>query len=264
MGHLDSAGVALLLAALLFLGRARPVRSGIALALSVMLKYFSAFAALPLLRRGRLRLLVPAVAAGAACWALGAGGGASPGAGLPNFATRWSGNSVLYPAVERTIDRLAVAPRAKAAFARWKSERPERPWMQKVWPWFYPEFLARVVLAAALAAGLVAVAARAEDPVRAAGASIALLLVASPVLHPWYVLWVLPFAALRRDAAFLYLAAAVPFGYALLHPVAPFSPPVVLAIEYAPFGALLVASRFGGSAADGALPSRRRPEGGGG
>jgi hypothetical protein len=166
--------------------------------------------------------------------------------------------------VERTIDRLAVAPRAKAAFARWKSERPERPWMQKVWPWFYPEFLARVVLAAALAAGLVAVAARAEDPVRAAGASIALLLVASPVLHPWYVLWVLPFAALRRDAAFLYLAAAVPFGYALLHPVAPFSPPVVLAIEYAPFGALLVASRFGGSAADGALPSRRRPEGGGG
>ena len=269
MGHLDSAGVALLLAALLFLGRARRLRSGVAFALSVMLKYFSAFAGLPFVRRGRLRFLLPAVAAGAACWALAAGGGASPGAGLPNFATRWSGNSVLYPAVERSVERLALAPRAKAAYARWKATRPERPWMQKVWPWFYPEFLARVILAAALAAALVAAAVRIGDPVRAAGVSIALLLVASPVLHPWYVLWALPFAALRRDAAFLYLASTVPFGYALLHPVAPFSPPVVLAIEYAPFGALLVASRLGvarGVAVptDEGGPVRHSPEGDGG
>jgi hypothetical protein len=64
---------------------------------------------------------------------------------------------------------------------------------------------------------------------------------------PWYVLWVLPFAALRRSAAFLYLAAAVPLGYALLHPVSPFTPGLVLALEYVPTGALLL------------LSARRRP-----
>ncbi|HWC66252.1 MAG TPA: hypothetical protein VG777_09225, partial [Thermoanaerobaculia bacterium] len=132
-----------------------------------------------------------------------------------------------------------LAPRAKAAYARWKSTRPERPWMERPWPYFYPELFARLLLAAALAAGLVVIAFRVADPVRAAGASIGLFLLLSPVLHPWYVLWALPFAALFRRAAFLWLAAAVPFGYALLHPVAPFSPALVLTIEYVPFALLL-------------------------
>ena len=260
MGHLDSAGIALLLGALLFLGRARRLESGLAFGLSVLTKYFSLFAVLPFVRRGRLRFLVAAVAAGAACWAFAVRGGASPAAGLPNFATRWSGNSVLYPAVEWSVEAASLAPRAKAAYARWKARRPERPWMEKVWPWFYPEFFARVILAAALGASLAAAALRIGDPVRASGVSIALLLLMSPVLHPWYVLWVLPFAALRRDPAFLYLAAAVPFGYALLHPVAPFSPPVVLFLEYAPFAAILVLSRFGRwPEGERGLPSRHRP-----
>ena len=58
----------------------------------------------------------------------------------------------------------------------------------------------------ALAAGLVTIAFRIPDPARATGASIGLLLLVSPVLHPWYLLWALPFAALVpgviRDIAF--------------------------------------------------------------
>ena len=259
MGHLDSAGIALLLAALLLLRRSR-AGSGVAFALSVMMKEFGGAALLPLARRGRIAFLAAAVAAGGSLWFAASRGGASPGAGLVNFATRWSGNSVVYPAVESAVDALAVAPRAKAAYARWKSTRPERPWMERPWGWFYPELVARVLLAAALAAGLVAIAVRIEDPVRAAGASIALFLLLSPVLHPWYVLWVLPFAALRRSAAFLYLAATVPFGYALLHPVAPFSPGVVLALEYAPFAFLLLfASRRTPSPVSGSAPKSRPP-----
>src|SRR5512142_300190 len=142
---------------------------------------------------------------------------------------------------------LRLAPRARAAYARWKSPRPERPWMEKPWGWFYPELFARLLLAAALGVGLLTIAVRVADPVRAAGASLGLFLLLSPVVHPWYVLWVLPFAALYRSPAFLYLAAAVPFGYALLHPVAPFSAGLVLALEYAPFAFLLLFARGTGS-----------------
>src|SRR6185369_10752224 len=86
MGHLDSAGVALLLAALLHLRRRRPAVAGAGFALSVMTKYFAGFAALTLARRGRLRFAGAAIAVASAVWAAGAGGGASPGAGLSNFA----------------------------------------------------------------------------------------------------------------------------------------------------------------------------------
>jgi hypothetical protein len=239
MGHLDSAGIALLLAALLFLRRSRPVAAGAAFALSVMTKFFSGFAALALARRGRLRFAAAGLVAAAAIWAAGTGGGVTPAAGLSNFATRWSGNSILYPAIEAAVERARLAPRAKAAYARWKSTRPERPWMERPWPWFYPELFARLFIAAGLGAVLVGIALGIPDPVRAAGASLGAFLLASPVLHPWYLLWVLPFAALYRNAAFLYLSVAVVFGYALLHPVAPFSPGLVLALEYGPFAFLL-------------------------
>ena len=49
----------------------------------------------------------------------------------------------------------------------------------------------------------------------------------------------LPFAAKRREPAFLYLSFAAPISYALLYPLAGGSAPAVLLTEYAPFAALL-------------------------
>jgi hypothetical protein len=133
--------------------------------------------------------------------------------------------------------------------------------MQKPWPWFYPELFARLIIAAGLGAVLAGIALRIPDPVRAAGASLGAFLLASPVLHPWYLLWVLPFAALYRNAAFLYLSVAVVFGYALLHPVSPFSPGLVLALEYGPFAMLLALDVFrrGRDASTATLRSRQAP-----
>ena len=251
MGHVDAVGVVLLLAALAALVRRRRLVAGAAYGLSLLTKLFSGFALLPLVRKGRALFAVSAATTAAALWLWSAAAGTSPAAGLSNFATRWSGNSVLYPAVETAVERTGLASRAKAAYARWKSTRPEKPWMERPWPYFYPELFARLILAVILAVGLAAIAIRIGDPLRAAGASLGLFLLVSPVLHPWYLLWVFPFAALFRNAAFLYLSVSAAFGYALLHPVAPFSPPIVLAIEYGPFAALL--------AFDVVRPSRRRP-----
>ena len=251
-GHLDSLGVALLLAAIVYLGRRRSLSAGFAFAASALTKYVPLAAALPLVRRGGARFFLAAVATGVTLWGLAARGGASPAAGLGPYATRWEFNSVLYPAVARAVESADLPERAKAAFIRWKERLDHPAWMQEVFPYFYSAFFARLLLALALAVVLVGIAARERDVDGAVLASLAALLLVSPTLHPWYLLWVLPFAAKRREPAFLYLSFAVPLSYALLYPLGGWSERTVLLVEYVPFAALLAWTLF-------RLAARRAP-----
>ena len=237
-GHLDSLGVALLLAAIVYLGRGRRLAAGFAFAAAVLTKYVPVAAVLPLARRGKVRFALAALAVVATLWGLASRGGVSPAAGLGPYATRWEFNSVLYPAVAEAVETTDLPGRAKAAWIRLKEGLDHPAWMQGLFPWFYAAFFARVLLALALAVVLLRVAGRVGDLEGAVFASLAALLLASPTLHPWYLLWVLPFAAKRREPAFLYLSFAAPISYALLYPLAGGSAPAVLLTEYAPFAAL--------------------------
>jgi hypothetical protein len=238
-GHLDSVGVALLLAALVYLSRDRRVLGGLAFAASVLVKYVPIAGFLPLARRGKLRFVAAALVAMAAVWALAARAGPSPAVGLGPYATRWEFNSLLYPAVSAAVDATELPQKAKAAYMRWKDPRPQRPWMQKVFPYFYTAFFARALLGIALAAALLVIAFAVRDVEVAVFASIAGLLLASPTLHPWYLLWVLPFATKRREPAFFYLATTAPLAYGLLHPLSGWTPLAIRAVEYVPFAVLL-------------------------
>lgn len=235
MGHLDSAGIALALAAAVWLARGRRAGAGAALAASALLKYIPGFAFLAFLRRGRLAFALAFAATAAALWWSAPRGNAGPATGLANFATRWEGNSVVYPVVERGMELTRLPDRAKRAYADWKSRRPQRPWMEKPWPFFYPAFFARALLGILLAAGLLHIAFRVPDLLAATAASLELLLLLSPVFHPWYALWVLPFAALSRRTSWIYLSGAVALAYALLYPVPGLPMPVILGLEYIPF-----------------------------
>jgi len=237
-GHLDSLGVALLLAALVYLGRGRRVAAGFAFAAAVLTKYVPVAAVLPLARRGRLRFALAALAVVATLWGLASRGGVSPAAGLGPYATRWEFNSFLYPAVAEAVEKTDLPGRAKAAYIGLKEKLDHPAWMQELFPYFYTAFFARAVLAVALAAALLWIGARERNLEGAVFASLAALLLASPTLHPWYLLWVLPFAAKCREPAFLYLSFAVPVSYALLHPLPGLSAPAVLLLEYGPFAAL--------------------------
>jgi hypothetical protein len=239
-GHLDALGVALLLASLVYLVRARPARAGVAFALAVLTKYVSAVAAIPLLRRGRARVALSALVAGASLWLCAVRGGVSPLGGLPDYASRWEFNSIAYPALTGFFERTGAPEHAKNAFLVLKERLGHPPWTQSLFPFFYAGLFARATLAVALAATLVAIGWSVAETEGAIFASLAALLLASPTLHPWYVLWVLPFAARRREAAFLYLSFAVPLSYALLYPVAWLTPPLVLLLEYGPFAVLLI------------------------
>jgi hypothetical protein len=240
-GHLDSLGVALLLACVVFLARQRPRRlsAGIAFALAVLVKYVPLAAAPALLRRGRLWFAATTIAATAVVWMLATRGGASPAGGLGPYATRWEFNSVLYPAVSAAVDRLDLPQRAKSAYIRWKEKRQYRPWMQKIFPYFYTGFFARALLGIALGVALLIIGVSVKDVELAVFVSIAALLLASPTLHPWYLLWVLPFAAKRREPAFLFLCTAAPIAYGLLHPLAGWTPLAIRVVEYGPFAVLL-------------------------
>jgi alpha-1,6-mannosyltransferase len=238
-GHLDSLGVALLLASILYVSRLRPLPGGIAFAAAALAKYVPLVAALPLLRRGKVWFAGAALVAGAVAWSLAARSGASPAIGLGPYATRWEFNSVLYPAVAAGVDAADLPQRAKVAYMRWKDPREQRPWMQKVFPYFYTAFFARAILGITLAAALLVIAASVGNLESAVLASLGALLFASPALHPWYLLWVLPLAAKRREPAFLYLASAVPLAYGLLYPLGGLTPFAIRVLEYGPFALLL-------------------------
>jgi alpha-1,6-mannosyltransferase len=239
-GHLDSLGVALLLASLVYLARNERIRAGAAFALSVLTKYVSAFAALPLVRRGGSRWAASGLAVASSVWVAWVRGGVMPVGGLPDYASRWEFNSFAYPALTQVFQKLDVPALAKDAFLHTKERLGHPAWMQPLFPFFYAGFFARAALALALAIVLVVVALRVRDTEAAVFASLGALMLASPTLHPWYLLWVLPFAARRKEPAFLYLSFAVPLSYALLYPV-PWMP-VSLArfLEYGPFLFLLI------------------------
>jgi len=72
--------------------------------------------------------------------------------------------------------------------------------------------------------------------VREAIAILGALLLLAPTVHPWYVLWILPFAAAQRSWPWLLFAALVPLAYIARNGDVGWT---VRAIEYGPVLALL-------------------------
>ena len=239
-GHLDSLGVALLLASLAHLSRNRRALAGVAFALSVLTKYVSFAAAIPLFRRGRWKFVAAVALSAAALWIAATKGGASPAGGMRDYAERWEFNAPVYMGAFALMERSELPRKAKDAFLSLKEKWNHPEWTQRVFPYFYSAFFARALLGLLLAAALIVIGRRVGDLWASVFASLAALLLLSPTLHPWYLLWVLPFAALRRDPAFLYLSFVVPVAYALLYPLSGIPPGLVYAIEFLPFAAMLV------------------------
>lgn len=199
-GHLDSLAIALLLAAWVAtrdpLARGRTLAGSLLIAAAVLVKYLPVVA-LPGFLRGRRGWLAGLVAACGVCalaWAPFLGSG-SPWHGLSEYAERWNGSNLAFRLVERAVAALLPHehdPRVVTHAAR--------------------------VACGVLWLAIVAWASwRASDRVSGARIAIAAFLVLAPVVHPWYVTWMAPFVALRRDAEWVWMLAVVPLWYAPLH-----------------------------------------------
>ncbi len=152
------------------------------------------------------------------------------GSGLADYAARWEFNALGFAAVRSALVALdtgsALVPLVDAV----------APW-DRAYRLVWPEPLARLVVGLALAGWIAwVVSRRIADPVREAIAILGALLLLAPTVHPWYVLWILPFAAAQRSWPWLVFAALVPLAYTARNGDVGWT---VRAIEYGPVLALL-------------------------
>ena len=244
MGHVDVLGASLAIACVWLLGgggrpdaqpdseaasggrrrerrRTRYLTAGLAAALAVLVKLVP-LAAMPLWWRGiegrrRRRLfalggallLLPAAAV-VPVWT-----GGFP-SGLATYALRWEYNGPLYEPLWRLVDALqldrAAAGLVHAVRTVFGGDPTAPPW-DTLYAYSYPQFLARVLLLAGAAAAWLRLWRRRPGPLRAAFGAFGIVLLASPTLYPWYLIWILPWAALLGARGVLLLSATLPLAY---------------------------------------------------
>ncbi|MBI3002749.1 MAG: DUF2029 domain-containing protein [candidate division NC10 bacterium] len=217
-GHVDVAFLPALLLALRWRQEGRAGPAGAALGLAVLMKLYPAVLLAAWWRRGEWRFpaaCAGVVAAGYLPYLVGAG------SGVTGFLPEYFGSGEDFNVGLRFFLTEGVGLAGEVARGA-----------------------AMVLLFGLLGVVLVAIARRrTEDPVgifRAGMAAVAAYLILVPTaMHPWYVLWVLPFTAVQPSAAWLYFSGAVSLSY-LKYAWEPAGLPLwVRAVEYFPLYGLL-------------------------
>ena len=181
---------------------------------------------------------------------LAATGGVPPG--LVTYAVTWEFDGPLFEPLWRLLDRAGAAPLLARLLDHAKQLTGEFTRFNPLYHYLYPQFLAKVVLGAALLAVIAAtiLSRQAAQPGQAAAATGQLfgaMLLLSATVYPWYVVWVLPWAALHRHTAWRALSGLVLLSYLTQRGGVPLLPWVFLAI-WVPFWILMASGRGWSSA----------------
>lgn len=216
MGHVDAAGVLAVVAAVSCLTGAGRRMAGAALwtGLGVMIKLVP-IVAVPLWARltrnpwrfvGVLALVLMIGFLPLVWWT----GGVPPG--LVEYAVSWEFNGPIYEPLWRMLDRLRAPDAAAWVLDRLKDATGQHDFWNRFYPYRYPQLLAKLLLAAALL-WWVARTRRDSDPIAGTGRLMGGVLLCSATLYPWYLLWILPWAALSQQRAWLALSAFIQLSY---------------------------------------------------
>lgn len=254
MGHVDVLGASLVIACVWLLSVGRKAAAGGAAALAVLAKLVP-LVALPLWWRsmrhrgqrmfavGAAALLLPATVA-VLLWTRGV----PPG--LVEYVLRWEYNGPFYEPLWRLIGvlRLDLAASGVVHLVRviFGGDVEATPW-STLYSYAYPEFLARLVLLAAAAVLWLRLWRRRPEPVHAAFGAFGAVLLMSPTFYPWYLIWILPWAALTGARAVLVLSATLPLAYLPAVAGLPYFPWVYGAVWLPPLILLLLARRRSGT-----------------
>lgn len=228
MGHVDALVVTSQVAAVLWITQRRPLAAAAAAAAGVLSKLWP-LVAVPLWARTSRRPWAFAAVAG--LLVLGcllpvfvSTGGTPPG--LVTYGVSWEFNGPLYEPLWRTIDHLDLVPVVKSGLDFLKETVGFHTFWKRFYPFVYPQFLAKLILAGAFGLFLVTLGWRHEDPVLGSGRLFAALILCTATVYPWYLLLVLPWAALARHRAWLTLSATIQLAYL----------PQLLGTEHWPYG----------------------------
>jgi hypothetical protein len=211
-GHVDVAAVLALLASAWALQRGRRVVAAALLVTGAWVKLLPAAVAIPWARRlgvATAPALVLAAAAVLPPLLVSLPEGEQPG--LAAYAEHWDFNGIVYPWLRSAVETAGLMEALQALTER------AAPALS---PWMGPQYTTRALLGAGwlvlLALGLARCGPEAggEGVERAAFLACAGFVLLTPTLHPWYALWVLPFAVLRGSTAWTWLCGAVGLSYA--------------------------------------------------
>lgn len=214
MGHVDALLVTAGIATVYALVRGRPGMAGLAAAAGVLGKLLP-LVALPMWARQSGRPWVFLATVGAVLLVtLGpvfvSVQGVPPG--LVTYGVSWEFNGALYEPLWRGIDHLDLVPTIKRGLDRLKDLTGLHEALNPVYHYVYPQFLAKLLLAGLF--GLVALRSLFDtDPILGSGRLFAGLMLTVATLYPWYLLILLPWAALCRHRAWLTLSALLQLAY---------------------------------------------------
>jgi len=230
MGHVDTLGVAAVVATLYFMPK-RTLLSAWGAVAAIHAKLIPVLM-IPMwsLQSGRARVFLPAVALlslAAAMPLLVATGGIPPG--LVKFGVSWEFNGPLFEPLWRLLAML----KTDAMVAGWLDQLKEATDFHPVWNHLYPLLLALGLAAAALRS------LGSKCPLAGTGWLFGMLLLCSATVYPWYLLWALPWAALCRQPAWLALSVLLPLSYLPQFTTIPLFP-WVFGVIWIPFGILLL------------------------
>jgi len=111
----------------------------------------------------------------------------------------------------RLLDRLDLRSMVESQIDRWREAGNDEFW-NRLYQYNYPQLWAKILLAPALLVALVW-SWRTRDSISALRRVFGAVLLFSATVYPWYALWVLPWAALHRQRAWLALSGLLFFSY---------------------------------------------------
>jgi hypothetical protein len=216
MGHVDALGVTAMILGVQRLGRGgrRPATAAAWAAVGSLAKLVPAVA-LPMWARqsgspARFLVVAGCVLALGVVPVVVATGGIPPG--LVRYAVSWEFNGPLFEPLWRGLEAIGAPDAAAAVLDRLKTATGRHELWNRVYPYRYPQFLAKLLLWC----GMLWAVARSlawRDPVAGSGRLLGTVMLFSATVYPWYLLWVLPWAALCRQRAWLALAALIQLTY---------------------------------------------------
>jgi len=214
-GHVEPLGVALVVVCAAWMTCRRAKLAALALAAAVHVKVLPLILIPGAIRRWRnvaVLVLALALVALALPYALT---GPAVGPGLFDYAERWEHNAVIYSGVEAVLDWVDTGPKLKP----WVGRLRDRLGGDDVfWNWVYgkvwPREIARMIVGVLALAWILRLSfRRGLSAPREIFLGLAGVLLLSPTLYPWYVLWVLPFAVAFCSIPWMIFAALVPLAY---------------------------------------------------
>lgn len=246
MGHVDAMVVTASVATVTWLAGTprKPLAAGAAAAAGVLSKLVPLIA-LPMWARqsGRPAAFLTAaigVTAAAMLPVVLSVGGVPPG--LVTYGVSWEFNGPLYEPLWRSFDHLRLADAVKDGLDELKRLTDRHDFWNRFYPYVYPQLLAKILLAGAFGVFFL-LSLRSRHPVTGSGQIFGAVVLCAATVYPWYLLWVLPWAALARHRAWLTLSALIPLVY--LPQILDFAlfPWIYLAV-WGPFFALLIVSEW--------------------